>query len=103
MSLQTEQSADLAEIITELGETFTFSGSTIPCAVTFRGQGRNNEIGGYLDDFDVQITARVAALPGTPPAVGNTLTHRSRSYRIDRVNLGQTNVEVFYLCSAVNR
>lgn len=103
MSLQTEQATDLAAVFDELGETFTFGASTIDCAVTFRGAGRKNELGGFLDDFDLTITARVADLPGTVPAIGNTLTHRSRSYRIERIDLGQTNVEVRYQCSAVNR
>jgi hypothetical protein len=103
VSLQTEQAADLADIFYELGETFTFGASSIPCSVTFRGQGRKNDLGGFLDDFDVTITARIADLPGTPPAVGNTVTHRSRSYRIERVESGQTNVEIRYLCTAVNR
>ena len=103
MSLQTEQAADLAAIFDELGETFTFGNATIDCAVTFRGQGRKNELGGFLDDFDLQITARVADLPSTVPAVGGLVTHRSRVYRIERIDLGQTNVEVRYLCTAANR
>jgi len=103
MSLQTEQATDLAAIFAELAETLTFGASTIPCSVTFREKGRKNEPGGFLDDFDATFTVRAADLPVTPPAVGNTITHRSLAYRIDRLGSGQTNVEIKYQCSAVNR
>lgn len=103
MSLATEQATDLAAIFTELGEAFTFGATSIPCAVTLRGQGRKNDVGGFLDDFDASFTFRIAALPSPAPSVGSTITHRSRAYRIERIDLGQTNVEARYQCSAVNR
>lgn len=103
MSLQTEQSADLAAIFTELGEALTFSSASIPCAVSFRGQGRKNDMGGFLDEFDATFSVLIADFEDGLPASGHTLTHRSRTYRVERVELGQTNIEARLLCVAVHR
>lgn len=103
MSLATEQVTDLAEIFDDLGESFTFGAATVPCAPSFRDAGRKNEMGGFLDDFDATFTARIVDLPGTPPVVGDKITHRTRVYRIERIGRGQTEVEIRYLCTASNR
>jgi len=103
MSLASEQNADLSYIFAELGETFTFGAATIPCSVTFRSAGRKNDIGGFLDEFDVTISARVLDLPTPAPARGSVVVHRSRSYRVEQIDLSQINTEARLKCVATNR
>lgn len=83
--------SDLAEIIAEAGQTFSFSGSDFACITTDKRTTKQLEAdgGGFLTEFDLQIVTR-AVLFDTMPANGQQVTIDGQLYRISETRLNFT-------------
>ena len=76
--------ADMAVILADAGEVFTFGGTDYACIVSERSSTKELEEGGFMLDYDFLIVTR-KSLFATAPALGQTVTYRGVTHRIVRV------------------
>lgn len=83
MSLAAIHDADMAAILSDAGNTVTWSGADYPCIVSGRAKTKDLQEGGFLADYDFSLSTR-ASLFSTLPEAGQTVVIESVTYRIVR-------------------
>lgn len=84
MSLAAVHDADLAVILADAGNTFTFNGTDYPCILADRVKRKDLAEGGFIPDYDLSITTRLALMPETPPDAGDQVTVDGTPYKVIR-------------------
>ena len=85
MTLAEVHDADMAVILSDAGNTFSFDGVSYPCILADLVKRKDLAEGGFLPDYDFSISTRLSIMPATPPAAGDTVTVDSVDYRVMRV------------------
>lgn len=87
MSDPFDYESTLAEIESENPVVVTWSGSTFPCSLGSRNEGKTADFGGYGLDADAQLVLRKSVFgPSGPyPVAHETLEVNSRTLRIQSV------------------
>lgn len=93
-----ELEADLGEIIADYPQSITFSGKAYACVAETLTEGKDGlEEAGYMAADGVLIHVQ-ASLFTTRPALGDTLTYRSRTLRVTSVATTADNLELILNC-----
>jgi hypothetical protein len=104
MTLAERHSADMAAILADAGNTFTFGGADYACIVTDKVDRKPlmADGGGFIEEFDLSIQTRVD-LFSTLPTAGQTLTYDGVTRRIVNVRKNYTGKILTLDCMTVNR
>jgi len=84
MTLAEIHDVDMAKILSESGMVFTYSGADYACTATEAIKQKPLAEGGFVPEFDLTLSTRVA-LFGTLPTAGQKVTFDGTEYRIQRV------------------
>ena len=102
MTLAERHDTDLAAIIADAGNTFTFNGADYACIASDKIDRKELEEGGFLADFDLSIQSRVS-LFSTLPVAGEQVTYDSVARRIVRVRKNFSGKILTLDCETVNK
>ena len=91
MTLAEIHDADLAFILAEAGNTFTWSGADYACILADLNTTKDLQEGGFMPDFDLSVTTRRSLFGDTLPASGELVTIDSAQYRVVRRRKNFTN------------
>lgn len=84
MTLAEIHDADMATVLSDAGNTFTFGGAEYACIVADRVASKDLQEGGFMPDFDLSITTRADLLPLPFPEPGDQVTIDGAAYRVMR-------------------
>jgi len=86
MTIAEEIAADLLELESEIPKTFTWNGSSFPCAVSSDRRSKRLDSGGFEPEAELVLFVRVELFgSGGRPASKQTLTYAEKSWRIENV------------------
>ena len=104
MTLAEIHNADMAYILTDAGNTFTFAGADYSCIVTDKVDRKplQGDGGGFIEEFDLSIQTR-AELFATLPTPGQTLTYDGVTRRIVNVRKNFTGKILTLDCMTANK
>jgi len=87
MAFDTSQAdTDLKNLIDDagLGASMTFGGASYACSITDRQTTDDNEVGGFVPEYDFDVSVRIALFSGVAaPNTGKTITVSGIEYRIE--------------------
>lgn len=84
MTLAEIHDADMAAVLSDASNTFTFDDVKYPCILADRVAMKDLQEGGFQADFDLSITTRADLLPLPFPEPGDQVSVDGASYRIVR-------------------
>ena len=84
MTLAEIHDADMANVLADAGNTFTFAGTEYACILADRVATKDLHEGGFIPDFDLSITTRADLLPLPFPEPGDQVTVDGAGYRVLR-------------------
>ena len=102
MTLAATQDADMVRILTDAAQVFTFSGTDYACIASTQLRRKELQDGGFMDLPALTIVTRTA-LFATLPALGQTITFDSISYRIIETQKSQTGKILNLLCESTTK
>jgi len=102
MTLAEIHDADMATILADAGNVFTFGGADYACIASDKIDRKPLVEGGFMEDFDLSLTTR-AVLFATLPTSGQTLTYDGVSRRVISVRKNFTGKIVVIDCQTVNK
>lgn len=85
MTLGDQQDADLAIVLAESGNAFTWLDTEYPCILSTEVAQRPLEEGGFMPDYDMTLTTRRRLIQSpTLPSAGDTVTVAGESRKVIR-------------------
>lgn len=85
MNLRDEKTADLAGILTEIGETVTWQGQSYIALVSEPTISEQLNLGGFVESGDFTIKIMRSAFTGSKPKLGDLIGFEDEEYRVTRV------------------
>ncbi|PTX92094.1 hypothetical protein DB346_24410 [Verrucomicrobia bacterium LW23] len=85
MSLRDEKAADLAEILTDIGEAVLYKGQPVSALVTTPAMALALDIGGIGEACDFVVKVARTAVAFDPPAIGDRIEFQGDTFRIIRI------------------
>lgn len=86
MNLKSEKSADLAEIVAEMGEPIVWKGQTIQALISAPVTAQELDIGGIVESADFTIKVARSVFFSQRPAHGDRVEFDGRDFRIVRIS-----------------
>ena len=84
MTLAEIHDADMAFILTDAGNSFTWDGADYACILADVTATKDLHEGGFMPDFDLSIHTRRSLFGDALPAAGDLVTVDSEQYRVIR-------------------
>lgn len=85
MNIKDEKSADLAGVLSEIGESVTWNGRTFQALVSDPAIGENLELGGFTGTGDFTIKIPRTAFGAQLPKLGEIIGFEGGQFRIVRI------------------
>ena len=85
MKLNSEKSADLAQILDEVGEPVIWNGRTFKALVSDPAIGENLELGGFTGTGDFTIKIPRTSFDKRLPKLGEIIEFEGERFRITRI------------------
>lgn len=86
MSFKAEKAADLAEIVSEIGEPVVWNGRTYRAIITAIESLETLQIGGFSEEYDFTVKIAKVVLGRSRPKVNEAIQFDGKTYRISKVS-----------------
>lgn len=86
VSIKAEKTADIADILGDIGEPVTWDGKTFHAIITSIDQSDTLQIGGFAEEYDFTVKIPKTALGGTRPKVNDPIRFDEKTWRISKVS-----------------
>lgn len=86
VSLQCEKTADIADILSDIGELVVWEGKTYSAIITSVDQIDTLQIGGFAEEYDFTVKIPKAALGLARPKVKDPIQFDDKTWRISKVS-----------------
>ena len=86
MNLKDEKAADLAQVLSEIGEPIVWNGLSLVAIITSIDFSEPLQIGGFGEEYDFTVKIPKAALGGLCPRVNEPIQFDGKTYRISKVS-----------------
>ena len=84
--MKEEKAADLAGIVTEIGEPVVWNGRTYRAIITAIESLESLQIGGFSEEYDFTVKIAKASLGKDRPKVNDAIRFDGKTYRISKAS-----------------